>query len=278
MAEITATEINKLRQQTGAGMMDCKKALTESGGDFEKAIDYLRKKGQKVSALRADREAKEGVVVALANAEMNRGVIVNLSSETDFVAKNEDFISFAKKAAQLALDNNSSSVAEVNALMMDGVSIEDRVAEMVGKIGEKIEIRRYDKLEGETVIPYIHSNYKLGVLVAFNKPQTEELVATGKDIAMQIAAMNPAAVDKDSISQEMIDREMEIARDKARADNKPENMIEKIATGALNKFFTESTLINQEFVKDGSKKISDVLKSLDKDLKVTAFRRVTLSS
>jgi len=278
MAEITASEINRLRQQTGAGMMDCKKALTESGGDFEKAIDYLRKKGQKVSALRSDREAKEGVVVAIANDQMNRGVIVNLSCETDFVGKNDDFIAFAKKAAQLALDNNVSSAQEVNALPMDGVTIGDKVAEMVGKIGEKIEIRRFEKLEGETVIPYIHSNYRLGVLVAFNKPKSEILLSTGKDIAMQVAAMNPAAVDKESVSQDVIDRELDIARDKAKADGKPENMIDKIAAGALNKFFNESTLINQEFVKDTSKKISQVLKEIDKDLQVTAFRRVTLSN
>ena len=278
MAEITASEINRLRQQTGAGMMDCKKALTESGGDFEKAIDYLRKKGQKVSALRADREAKEGVVIAIANTEMNRGVIVNLSCETDFVAKNEDFVGFAKKAAKLALDNNASSVNEVNALPMDGVTIGDKVAEMVGKIGEKIEIRRFETLEGETVIPYVHSNHRLGVLVAFNKPKNEGLLSAGKDIAMQIAAMNPAAVDKDSVSQDVIDRELDIARDKAKAEGKPENMIDKIAAGALTKFFNENTLINQEFVKDNKKKIIDVLKGLDKELKVTAFKRITLSN
>ena len=278
MAVITASEINRLRQQTGAGMMDCKKALTEAGGDFDKAIDYLRKKGQKVSALRAEREAKEGVVVAIANAEMNRGVIVNLSSETDFVAKNDDFISFAKKAAQLALDKNASTVEEVNALQMDGATISDKVAEMVGKIGEKIEIRRFEKLEGAAVVPYVHSNYRLGVLVAFNQPKSESLTATGKEIAMQVAAMNPAAVDKDSVPQEVIDHELDIARDKAKAEGKPETMIDKIAAGALNKFFNESTLLNQEFVKDPKKKISDVLKDLDKDLKVTAFRRITLSS
>jgi len=194
------------------------------------------------------------------------------------VAKNDDFISFAKKAAKLALDNNVSSVQEVNALPMDGVTVGDKVAEMVGKIAEKIEIRRFEKLEGETVIPYVHSNYRLGVLVAFNKPKNEALLSTGKDIAMQIAAMNPAAVDKDSVSQEVIDRELDIARDKAKAEGKPENMIDKIAAGALNKFFNESTLINQEFVKDNKKKIIDVLKGLDKDLKVTAFRRITLSN
>jgi len=278
MAEITVADINKLRQQTGAGMMDCKKALTESGGDFEKAISYLRKKGQKVSALRSEREAKEGVVVAVSNEEMNEGVIVNLSCETDFVAKNDDFVGFAKKAAQLALDNNISTLEELNALTVDGVPMADKVAEMVGKIGEKIEIRRFEKLEGETVVPYVHSNYRLAVLVAFNQPKTDQLLATGKDIAMQVAAMNPAAVDKDSVSQDIIDRELDIARDKAKAEGKPENMIDKIAAGSLNKFFNESTLINQEFVKDPKKKITDVLKELDKDLRVIAFKRITLSN
>lgn len=278
MAEITASEINKLRQQTGAGMMDCKKALTESGGDFEKAIDYLRKKGQKVSALRADRDAKEGVVVAIANVEMTRGVILNLSCETDFVAKTEDFSSFAKRTAELALESNASTAEEVNALTLDGIAVGDKIADMVGKIGEKIEVRRYEKLEGETVVPYIHSNNKLGVLVAFSKPKSDSLVVAGKDIAMQVAAMNPAAVDKDAVTQDVIDRELDIAREKAKADGKPENMIDKIAAGALTKFFNESTLINQEFVKDNKKKISDVLRELDKDLKVTAFRRVTLAS
>ena len=278
MAAITAAEINKLRQQTGAGMMDCKKALTESGGDFDKAIDYLRKKGQKVSALRAERDAKEGVVVAIANDAMTTGVIVNLSCETDFVGKNEDFINFAKNAAQLALDNNVSTLEELNALPLSGVTIGDKVAEMVGKIGEKIEIRRFEKLEGGTVIPYIHSNYRLGVLVSFNQTKNDALVSTGKEIAMQVAAMNPAAVDKDAVSQDMIDRELNIAREKAAADGKPEAMLDKIAAGALQKFFNESTLINQEFVKDNSKKISEVLKSLDKELKVVAFKRVTLSN
>ncbi len=278
MAEITASEINRLRQQTGAGMMDCKKALAESGGDFDKAIDYLRKKGQKVSALRAERDAKEGVVIALASEDMTRGVIVNLSCETDFVAKNEDFIAFATKAAQIALDQNATSAEALNALSIDGVTISDKVAEMVGKIGEKIQIRRFEKLNAETVVPYIHSNYKLAVLVAFNKPKSEALVSAGKDIAMQVAAMNPAAVDKESVSQDVIDRELDIAREKARADGKPDNMIDKIAAGALNKFFSESTLINQEFVKDNKKKISDVLRDIDKELKVTAFRRVTLSN
>lgn len=276
MATITAADINKLRQQTGAGMMDCKKALAESDGDFDKAIDYLRKKGQKVSALRADREAKEGVVIALANENNTRGIIINLSSETDFVSKNEAFISFARQAAQMALDHNVSSMNELLALTMGNVTIAEKVAEMVGKIGEKIEINKFEKLDGACVVPYIHSNNKLGVLVAFNQPKSGAIESAGKDIAMQVAAMNPVAVDKDNVTQAIIDRELDIAREKAKADGKPENMIDKIAAGALTKFFNESTLINQEFVKDNKKKVSDVLREIDKDLRVTAFHRVTL--
>ncbi|MBA3648612.1 MAG: elongation factor Ts [Chitinophagales bacterium] len=278
MVEIKAADVNKLRQQTGAGLMDCKKALTESEGDFEKAIDYLRKKGQKVSALRSDREAKEGVVIALSNNERTKGVIVNLSCETDFVAKNEEFISFAKTVAQRALEENTSDRDQVLQLNYTEISIGDKIAEMVGKIGEKIELRRFEILEDETVVSYIHSNYKLAVLVGFNKPKTDLLESTGKDVAMQIAAMNPVAVTQENVPQNIIDRELDIAREKAKVDGKPENMIDKIAAGALNKFFKEQTLMSQEFVKDNKKSISDVLRGIDKDLKVTAFKRVTLSN
>jgi elongation factor Ts len=278
MVEITAAAVNKLRQQTGAGLMDCKKALVETNGDFDAAIDYLRKKGQKVSALRSEREAKEGVVIAVANAEMTKGVILNLSCETDFVAKNEEFLSFAKAAAQLALEQNATSEEQVNQLVLNGITISDKISELVGKIGEKIEIRRFDSVTAECVVPYIHANYKLGVLVGFNKPKSEAIESTGKDIAMQVAAMNPVAVDQTAVPQNVIDRELDIARDKAKADGKPENMIDKIAAGALNKFFKESTLVNQEFVKDNKKTIADVLKEIDKDLKVTEFKRVTLSN
>lgn len=278
MVEITASAVNKLRQQTGAGLMDCKKALVESSGDFEKAIDYLRKKGQKVSALRSDRDAKEGVVIAIANEDMTRGVILNLSCETDFVAKNEEFMAFAKAAAQIALEKGASSPEEVNALPYENITIGEKVTELIGKIGEKIEVRRFERVEGGTVVPYIHSNYKLAVLVAFNEPMTDTLVNTGKDLAMQVAAMNPVAVDQTSVPQSVIDRELDIAREKAKADGKPEAMIDKIAAGALQKYFKENTLLSQEFVKDNKKSIADVLKGIDKDLKVTMFKRVSLSN
>lgn len=278
MVEIKAADVNKLRQQTGAGLMDCKKALVESEGDFEKAIDYLRKKGQKVSALRSDREAKEGVVIAIANDAMTQGVILNLSCETDFVAKNDEFMSFAKEAAQLALNNGIESAEQVASLPYQTITIGEKVTEMVGKIGEKIEIRRVERLEGECVVPYIHSNYKLGVLVAFNQPASDVVSAIGKDLAMQVAAMNPVSVDQTTVPQHVVDRELDIAREKAKADGKPDAMIDKIAAGALQKYFKENTLLSQEFVKDTKKTVADVLKGIDKELRVTAFKRVSLSN
>lgn len=278
MTEIKAADVNKLRQQTGAGLMDCKKALVESGGDFEKAIDYLRKKGQKVSVLRSDREAKEGVVIAMANESMTEGVILNLSCETDFVAKNEEFIAFAKTAAKLALDNNIETAEQINNLSYQGTTLGDKVTEMVGKIGEKIEIRRLERLEGACVVPYIHSNFKLGVLIAFNQAASEPVTSIGKDLAMQVAAMNPVSVDQTTVPQHVVDRELDIAREKARADGKPETMIDKIAAGALQKYFKENTLLSQEFVKDNKKTVTDVLKSIDKELKVSAFKRLSLAS
>ena len=278
MTEIKAADVNKLRQQTGAGLMDCKKALVESGGDFEKAIDYLRKKGQKVSALRSDREAKEGVVIAMANESMTEGVILNLSCETDFVAKNEEFIAFAKTAAKLALDNNIETAEQINNLSYHGTTLGDKVTEMVGKIGEKIEIRRLERLEGACVVPYIHSNFKLGVLIAFNQAASEAVTSIGKDLAMQVAAMNPVSVDQTTVPQHVVDRELDIAREKARADGKPETMIDKIAAGALQKYFKENTLLSQEFVKDNKKTVTDVLRSIDKELKVSSFKRLSLAS
>jgi elongation factor Ts len=278
MVEITASVVNKLRQQTGAGLMDCKKALVESEGDFEKAIDNLRKKGQKVSALRSDREAKEGVVIAVANDLMDEGVILTLSCETDFVAKNEEFMSFAQRAARLALEKKISSAEELNNVLYDNSSIGEKITELVGKIGEKIEIRKFERVEGKCVVPYIHSNKRLAVLVAFNQPKTEVLLTTGKDLAMQVAAMNPIALDQSTVPQNIVDRELDIAREKAKADGKPEAIIDKIAAGALQKYFKENTLLSQEFVKDNKKTIADVLKAIDKDLKVIDFKRVSLSS
>jgi elongation factor Ts len=275
MVEIKAADIIRLRQQTGAGMMDCKKALTETAGDFEAAVDYLRKKGAKVSALRAGREAKEGLVIAITSESGTRGVILSVNCETDFVAKNEEFASFAKEAAKIALDSNVNSAEQLLNLPIGGITIGERVAELVGKIGEKIEVKKVAVSEGAFVVPYIHSNNKLGVLVAFNRPKTEAIEVAGKDVAMQVAAMNPVAIDQHGVSQEVIDRELDIAREKAKTDGKPEQMIDKIAAGALNKFFKEQTLLSQEFVKDPKKTIADLLKSVEKELTVVDFKRVS---
>jgi len=234
---ISAAEVNKLRQQTGAGMMDCRKALTESNGDFEGAIDYLRKKGQKVAANRSDREAKEGVVIAKANNEGTYGIILNLTSETDFVAKNPDFIAFAQQLADTAMASKVTSIDDLKAQQMDGATAGERLLEMVAKIGEKIDITRFVQVNAPCVVPYIHSGYRIGVLVALNQPATDAIVTAGKDVAMQIAAMNPLAVDQNSIAPEMLEREKAIAIDQVKAEGKEGDMAEKIAMGKLNKFF-----------------------------------------
>ena len=276
MSTITASDVNKLRQMTGAGMMDCKKALTESNGDFDAAIDYLRKKGQKVSANRSDREAKEGAVIAKTSADYKTGVIVQLSCETDFVAKNEDFVAFAHQLADLALANNCADSDALKALTVDGVTVGDKIIEQVGKIGEKIDVVNYVFLQGANIVPYIHAGNRIGVLAVLNNARTEANLVAGKDAAMQIAAMNPMALDKDDVDPSVIAREIEIGKDQARAEGKPEAMLEKIAQGKLGKFYKESTLLNQEFVKDGSKTVAQMLDGAEKGLTVTAFKRVAL--
>jgi elongation factor Ts len=273
---ITAAEVNKLRQQTGAGLMDCKKALVESEGDFDAAIDYLRKKGQKVAEKRAGREANEGVVLATATEDRKFGVIINLSCETDFVAKNEDFVNFTKSIAELALTERPASKEELLALQLNGVTVGEKVAEQVGRIGEKIELADYLTMTGETVVPYIHAGYKIGVLTAMNKNNNPEIDGLGRDVSMQIAAMSPIAVDKEGVDQTTIQKEIEIGKEQAKAEGKPEHLLEKIAMGKLNKFFKENTLINQQFVKDGSKTVGQVLKELDPELQVVSFKRVAL--
>lgn len=273
---ISAADINKLRKQTGAGMMDCRKALMESDGDFEKAIDYLRKQGQKVAAKREDREAKEGVVIAKTTDDNKTGIIINLSSETDFVAKNDEFIEFANKLADIALANNATTIEEVKAASMDGATVADRLLEVVGKIGEKIDIVRYEHVTAEAVIAYIHAGYRIGVLVSMNKPANDDIAAAGRDAAMQIAAMNPLAVNSDGISQEMIDREKAIAIEQIKAEGKPEEMAEKIATGKLNKFFKENTLLDQPFVKDNGVTVGNHLNSVESGLTVIDFKRVAV--
>lgn len=273
--QISAADVNKLRQQTGAGMMDCKKALTESNGDFEAAVDYLRKKGAKVAASRQDRESNEGVVIAKTTADGKRGFIIELNCETDFVAKNADFIGFANQIVDLAIANNPASIEALSELTLNGVKLSDSILDQTGKIGEKIGISKYEVVDGEKVIAYIHGNYRLGVLVALSVDiaNAEEV---GKDVAMQIAAMNPVALDKDGVDARTIEREMEIAKEQIRAEGKPEEMVEKIAAGKLNKFYKESTLLNQEFVKDASKTIAQYLDSVQKGLTVTQFKRAQL--
>ncbi|MBL6964280.1 MAG: elongation factor Ts [Bacteroidetes bacterium] len=275
---ITAADIARLRKVTGAGMMDCKKALSESEGDFEKAIDFLRKQGQKVSAKRADREATEGAVIALTSTDHKKGVVIELNCETDFVAKNEDYIQFATKIAIAALNNSPSSMEELKAIQLDDVTISDLLDEQIGKIGEKIELSNYFIIEGEFVVPYIHLGNKIGVLVKMNKSGNEDLQALGKDIAMQVAAMNPVALNKESVSQSVIDRELDVAREQIKAEGKPEAIADKIAKGKLNKFFRENTLMEQDFVKDSSKTIAQLLNQFDAELKVIEFVRVAIGS
>lgn len=273
---LSAADVKNLRDTTGAGMMDCKSALTEAEGDFEKAIDILRKKGQKLSLKRADREAKEGVVIAKINDAKTKGVVIKLSSETDFVSKNEDFVNTTKKIADIALSSFPNSLDELLNQKFDGnTSIGDKVLDMVAAIGEKIELSNYEKLESPQVECYIHMGNKAGVLVGLNKAG-DNFTDAGRDVAMQVAAMKPVALDKTDVDPTMIQREIEIGKEQARAEGKPEAMLEKIAMGKLEKFYKESTLLNQQFVKDGGQTIASYLKSIDKDLTVTGFKHVKL--
>jgi elongation factor Ts len=279
--QISAADVNKLRQQTGAGMMDCKKALTETNGDFEAAIDFLRKKGAKVAASRQDRESNEGVVIARTSADGKRGVIIELNCETDFVAKNADFVAFGNAIANAAVEANPKNLEELGQVSIDidssRLSIAEAAIDKTGKIGEKIGVSKYEVIEGERVIAYIHGNFRLAVLVALNK-DVDGAEEAGKDVAMQIAAMSPIAIDKDGVDATTIERELEIAKEQIRAEGKPEAMVEKIAAGKLNKFYKDSTLLNQEFVKDSSKSVSQHLDSVEKGLTVTAFKRVALGA
>ncbi|MDN5285194.1 MAG: translation elongation factor Ts [Mucilaginibacter sp.] len=279
--QISAADVNKLRQQTGAGMMDCKKALTETNGDFEAAIDFLRKKGAKVAASRQDRESNEGVVISRTSADSKTGVVIELNCETDFVAKNAEFIAFANTIANAAVENKPATIEDLYALSIDvdttRTTIGEAIIDKTGKIGEKIGVSKYEVIEGEKVIAYVHGNFRLGVLVALsaNAAGADE---AGKDVAMQIAAMNPIAIDKDGVDATTIERELEIAKDQIRAEGKPEEMVEKISQGKLNKFYKDSTLLNQEFVKDPSKSVAQFLSTVEKELTVTAFKRVALGA
>ena len=274
--KITAAEINQLRQMTGAGMMDCRKALTENNGDIEAAIDWLRKKGQKVAALRGDRDAKEGVVLAKTNESNSTGITLCLSCETDFVSKNTDFIAFAQSIIDAAIAHDVKSVDELNAIEIGGAKISDLVNDKLASIGEKIGISKFERIEAPFVSSYIHGANRMGVLVGLSEAQAE----VGKDVAMQIAAMNPVAIDPSTVSSEVVEREKGIIVDLIKNDpkmaGKPDEMISKIADGKLNSFFKESTLLAQAFVKDGGMSVGDYIKSKGKDLSVLSFKRVAL--
>lgn len=272
---ITAADINKLRQATGAGMMDCRKALTEANGDFEAAIDWLRKKGAKVAALRGDREAKEGVVLAKTTADNKTGIAICLSCETDFVSKNADFVAFAQSIADAAIAANVKSIDELNNASVNGAKVADLVNDKLASIGEKIGITKFERIDADYVASYIHGANRIGVLVGMSK----EAADAGKDVAMQIAAMNPVAVDADSVPAATVERERAIVTDQITNDpkmaGKPAEMIAKIAEGKLNAFFKESTLLSQAFVKDSSKTVAEYLKSAG-DVTVSQFKRVAL--
>lgn len=273
---ISAQDVNKLRQMTGAGMMDCKKALTEANGDFEKAIEILRKKGQKVSASRSDREAKEGSVFVKVSDDKKEAVLIALNCETDFVAKNEEFQSLGKMIADVAF---ASKPADKDALLSQkagDLTLNDKIVELVGKIGEKIEVSEFVHMKGEAVVPYIHAGVKLGVLVSLKGVNGKDVTDAGKDVGMQIAAMNPVAVDETSVDKTVIEKELEIAKAQILAEGKPENMVEKIAQGKLNKFFKDNTLLPQAFVKDNSKTVAQYLDSVSKGLTVAEFKRVSI--
>ena len=273
---ITAQDVNKLRKMTGAGMMDCKKALTEANGDFEAAIDLLRKKGQKVSASRADRKTSEGSVFVTTNADGQEGILIALNCETDFVAKNEEFQALGAEILKQAATENPANLEALLALPAGDVTLGEKIVELIGKIGEKIEVSAYERLQADKVVTYIHAGSKLGVLVGLEGSNGSDVEVAGKDVAMQIAAMNPVAVDKDQVDTTIVEREMAIGREQALAEGKPENIIDKIATGKLNKFFKENTLLNQAFVKDSSLTVSKYLEGVKQGLTVKDFRRIAI--
>ena len=274
MAQISAADVSKLRKNTGAGMMDCKKALQEAEGDFNKAIEIIRKKGQAIANKRADREASEGVCIAKVSNDSTFGAIIALNCETDFVAKNEDFVKFAFSILDIAISNKPTDLDALKQLDLNGKSIADHIVEQIGIIGEKIDLSYYDKVEAAQVVPYIHHGNKLSTIVGLSNAVD---VMVGKDVAMQIAAMNPISIDKSDVPAEIIEKEKEIGREQARKEGKPENIVDKIAEGKLNKYFKENTLLNQEFTKDNKKTIKQFLQETHKDLTVTAFKRFTLA-
>ena len=276
MAKISAKDVKKLRDMTGSGMMDCKKALAEADGDFDKAIEVLRKRGEKVAAKRGDRDANEGAVIARITNDKTYGVIIRLSSETDFVSKNEDFVNFAEQIADLALSHRPENMDQLLAIEADGThTVQDKVTEMVGKINEKINVTAYEQLSAPLVAEYIHAGNRAGVLVGLSDA-SDAAYDAGRSVAMQVAAMKPIALDKGNIDQATQDKEVEIAKELARKEGKPEAMLDKIAMGRLNKFFKEQTLVNQQFVKDNKKTVKQYLNETEKGLVATDFKHVTL--
>ena len=275
MANIKAADVAKLRKMTGAGMMDCKKALGETDGDFDLAIDILRKRGQKIASKRADREATEGAVIAVTSEDNKKGVMICLNCETDFVAKNDDFVAFAQGIAEVALAEMPETIEDLKALEVNGKKIDDEITNQTGVIGEKIELSYYSKSEGPFVIGYIHPGNKLATMATLS--QEVEDIQIAKDVAMQVAAMNPVSVSKDDVPQEVVDKELQIGREQALEEGKPESIIDKIAQGKLNKFFKENTLLSQQFIKDNKTTVSEYLDQTSKGLTVTAFYRFSLS-
>ncbi len=277
--KISAKEVNKLRQTTGAGMMDCKKALTEAEGDFEKAIEILRKKGQKVSAKRADRDAKEGAIFVWSSADLSKAALIELNCETDFVARNEDFQSLGEKIANLAGEKGPEDLEALKALSLDGKSVADSLVDAIGKIGEKIDLSKYEKVSADKVITYIHPGARIGVAVGFMDVSHGSVEEVGRNVAMQIAAMNPLAINEDAVPQSVIEKEREIGMEQARAEGKPEKILDKIATGKVKKFLKDNTLVNQEFVKDTSKSVGKYIQEeLGKDVSVNQFIRLQLGA
>lgn len=273
MAKITAAEVNKLRKSTGAGMMDCKNALVEADGDFDKAIEILRKKGQKVAAKRADRDSSEGAAIAKVSSDNSTGVIISLNCETDFVAKNETFVTLANELAALALDFDSKDA--FLAASYNGMSVAEKLTEQTGVIGEKIEIGGFEKLSAPFVGSYIHAGNKIATLVGLSAT-VDGAAAAAKDVAMQAAAMNPVALNEEGVDQSVIDKEIEIAKDQLRQEGKPEAMLDNIAKGKLKRFFKDNTLVNQAFIKDSKQSVAQYVKSVDSNLEVTGFSRVAL--
>ncbi len=275
---ITAADVNKLRQMSGAGMMDCKKALQETEGDFDKAIDYLRKKGQKVAGKRADRDANQGFVLAQTTADQTYGAVIMVNCETDFVGKTEEFIKFAKDLLDLGMKNRVHTIAELLPMSLETSTVEEKLNDLLGKTGEKIQIAHYEVIEAPVVFSYNHFGNRLATIIGLSKKDAKNAMEIGHELAMQVAAMSPVAVDREDVSQEVIDREIEIGKDQARQEGKPEEMLEKIAQGKLTKFFKEMTLLNQDFIKDSKKTVRQYVADNDKELTITGFKRLQLGA